>query len=367
MKIAIVGGGIAGLSVAWAATKAGHKVVVVEQGKLPNPLGTSVDQHRLIRHPYGASLGYCRLIDPAYAAWDVLWKDLGERLYHQTGTLSLIHGDGDWGAQSRRNLALAGVPFRDIDLADVARRWPHILPGNAVGAFFVESGGVLLAGRIVQGLARWLAENGAQIRTETAVRGIEPENATLVLAGGERIKADRIVVAAGAWLPRLLPRYRGRTVPSRQVVVYVEPPDEFRAAWAASPMLLSIDDVHGFYVVPPVPGTGLKIGDHRFSRVGEPDRDRVASEAEGRAVLAVCRDRLARFERYRMGEIKTCFYTVTEDEAFLAETEGRMTVLSACSGHGFKFGALIGQMTVEALDGRRSAEELRSVLSGRGP
>jgi glycine/D-amino acid oxidase-like deaminating enzyme len=365
MRIAVVGGGLMGLSVAWAAIKAGHKVVLVEQGKLPNPLGTSVDQHRLIRHPYGASLAYCRLIDPAFAAWEALWSDLGERLYHQTGTLALIYDDSDWGAQSRRNLALAGVPFHDIDVAEVPRRWPQILPGRAIGAFFVESGGALLAGRIVERLARWLGAQGAEIRTETAVRAVETDTGALVLADGERIVADRIVVAAGAWLPRLVPRYRGRVVPSRQIVVYVEPPEELRAAWAASPMFLNIDEAHGFYVVPPVPGTGLKIGDHRFSRVGEPDRDRMASEAEGRAVLAACRGRLAGFERFRMGEIKTCFYTVTEDESFLAETEGRMIVLSACSGHGFKFGAVIGKMTVEALDGRRAPDQLRAVLGGR--
>lgn len=49
MKTIIVGGGIVGLSAAWALKRAGADVSVVEQGALPNPLGTSVDQHRLIR------------------------------------------------------------------------------------------------------------------------------------------------------------------------------------------------------------------------------------------------------------------------------------------------------------------------------
>ena len=38
--------------------------------------------------------------------------------------------------------------------------------------------------------------------------------------------ADVVVVAAGAWLPKLMPSYAGRVTPSRQVVAYLDLPDE---------------------------------------------------------------------------------------------------------------------------------------------
>ncbi len=60
MKAIIVGGGIMGLSAAWALRNLGASVTLVEQGALPNPLGSSVDDHRLIRYPYGAARGYTR-------------------------------------------------------------------------------------------------------------------------------------------------------------------------------------------------------------------------------------------------------------------------------------------------------------------
>src|SRR5258708_13181302 len=92
MKISIVGGGIMGLASAWALARDGHSVTVFEQGTLPNPLGSSVDEHRLIRHPYGAQRGSTRMIGPPYAAWDQLWADLGATHYAPNGTLGLDPG-----------------------------------------------------------------------------------------------------------------------------------------------------------------------------------------------------------------------------------------------------------------------------------
>ena len=48
MNVIVVGAGIAGLSTAWALTKAGHHVTILEQGAIPNPLAASGDHHRII-------------------------------------------------------------------------------------------------------------------------------------------------------------------------------------------------------------------------------------------------------------------------------------------------------------------------------
>ena len=70
--------------------------------------------------------------------------------------------------------------------------------------------------------------------------------------------------------------------------------------------------------------------------------------------MAVAGSRLVGFERYRALEARTCFYSVAEDERFVVEPRGRAWLLAGFSGHGFKFGAVIGEAVAEALAGRRA-------------
>jgi glycine/D-amino acid oxidase-like deaminating enzyme len=152
-----------------------------------------------------------------------------------------------------------------------------------------------------------------------------------------------VVVAAGAWVGRLLPSLGRRLVPSRQMVIYFDLPDDQRAAWAKGPMIIEKTGDVGLYLVPPMEGRGFKVGDHEFSRRGDPAAERAASEDEIRPLLERCRSLFHGFERWRTDRLKVCFYTVTDDERFVVEKLGsKGWVMSPCSGHGFKFGALMG-------------------------
>ena len=126
MKAIIVGGGIMGLCTAWGLVRDGHDVELFEQGPLPNPLASSMDEHRLIRHPYGDQVGYARLIDDAFAAWDLLWRDLGQRFYAATGTLALTGNGADWAERSAAALATIGKPMTELPVADLRHRFPQI-------------------------------------------------------------------------------------------------------------------------------------------------------------------------------------------------------------------------------------------------
>jgi glycine/D-amino acid oxidase-like deaminating enzyme len=154
----------------------------------------------------------------------------------------------------------------------------------------------------------------------------------------------------------LLPEIAGRLVPSRQIVVYFDVPAAQRAAWAKGPMILEKTGDVGLYLVPPVQGRGLKVGDHEFSRAGDPEGGREARQEEIRPLLERCRSLLHGFEQWRIDRLKVCFYTVTEDERFVVEKRGAAGwVISPCSGHGFKFGAVMG------------LELARTIVSDRDP
>lgn len=367
-RIVVIGAGIMGLSVAWALTRAGHPVEVLEQGPVPNPLAASVDNHRLIRYPYGAEDGYVRMVGEAFDAWEALWQDLGERLFAATGTLAFDQGTQDWAARSRSSLERCGIPFEMLSPAELARRFPMLETGGIGEALYLPGGGALMAERIIVALARHLAVRGVAIHAGARVADLDPESASARLADGRRIQADHVVVAAGPWASRLVPALARRVTPSRQVVVYLEPPAALAAAWARAPMILAIDPDNGFYAVPPVAGLGLKIGDHRFTLAGDPDREREPGGAEAEAIAALCRGRFRDFPAYRLASAKTCFYDVEPAEHFIVEPLGaRGWVMSGFSGHGFKFGPLLGLRLAAAIGGALAPASLTRWAAGQAP
>jgi sarcosine oxidase subunit beta len=338
----ILGAGIMGLSAAWALSRAGWAVRVVEQDAVPNPRGSSVDDHRLIRHAYGGQAGYMRMIDPAYAAWDLLFAEAGERPYVPTGTLALAQAAGGWLAASRATLRQGGHAVTDLDGAAVAARWPFLSPDGIADAFHLATGGALLARRIVALLAGLLARRGVVV-TAARATAIDPDRGALTLADGTRAEADLLVVAAGPWAPRLLPALASRVRPTRQILVRLAPPPEQAAAWAQAPMLIDLAEDGGFYAVPPVAGTPLKIGDHRFAPASDPEATRQATAGEAEEILAFARHRIRDLSRYRVLSAAACYYDVEPAERFVVEPLGaRGFVMSGFSGHGFKFGALLG-------------------------
>jgi glycine/D-amino acid oxidase-like deaminating enzyme len=343
MKAIIVGGGVMGLGTAWGLAREGHQVELFEQGALPNPLASSVDEHRLIRHPYGDRIGYARMIDPAFAAWDLLWRDLGVTLYAPTGTLALTGNGADWAERSARTLAAIGRPMTELSMAQLRQHFPLLDARGVERAFWLDTGGVLFAQDIVAALARYLANNSqVRLHPETAIRSVELDRGRVTAINGATHDADIVVVAAGAWVGRLLPVGK-RLVPSRQIVIYFRLPEEQHTVWAKGPMIIQKTGDVGLYFVPPMEGRGFKVGDHGFSLSGDPDGSRDATEAEIRPLLERCRGLFKGFDSWRTDRLKACFYTVTEDERFVVEKPAaKGWVMSPCSGHGFKFGALMG-------------------------
>ena len=351
MRAIIVGGGIMGLCTAWALCRSGHAVVLYEQGPIPNPLASSYDEHRLTRFTYGAMTGYARMVHEAHAAWDRLWADLGRSHFHPTGTLLVAREEDGWALASQRCLEAMALPLEIWPPDELAARLPFLRFEGA---------------RILEGLRRWLMRRGARLCSETAVTDVDTERLGVRTADGRTDAADALVVAAGPWTPRLLPAFCGRVTPSRQVALYLEPPPDLLAAWRSAPAVLDQFGPArgGFYAVPPVDGTRLKVGDHVFTLRGEPDAEREPTEADRTQTMTVAQSRLIGFERYRPVTARTCFYSVAEHERFIVEPVGRALVLAGFSGHGFKFGAVMGEAVAAALGGERPAEAVTAWAAG---
>ena len=361
----VVGGGIMGLSAARALAGAGWRVTVLDQDPLPNPRGASHDQHRLIRHAYGDERGYMAMTDLAFTAWDQLWAELDETLYVPTGVLAMAEAGGGWLAASRAALRQAGHAVEDVVPETLPRRWPMLAAEGLIDAFFTASGGVLLADRILAALLRRCVALGVSFE-QARVTGLDAEHGRLRLANGADRTADLLVVAAGPWVGRLLPAQP--VTASRQILVLLDPPAALRPAWEAAPMLLDLAEDGGFYAVPPVAGTNLKIGDHRFSLAGDAEDPRQASPAEVDAILALARRRLPGLDQYRVIGASACYYDVAADERFtLKALSAQCWLMTGFSGHGFKFGPLLGQALTMAQADPALAALLPAWAAGQAP
>lgn len=365
----VLGGGIVGLCSACALERDGWAVALVDAAPLPNPRGASVDQHRLIRHAYGASAHYTRMVDAAHHAWDSLFDALGANFYHPTGTLALADAASvaGWLADTRAVQRAQDRPADDLSPAELGARFPVLDPAGLAEALLLPTGGVLLAERIVAALARHLAARGVRMHQARAAAA-DPDRARLVLEDGRALDADLLVLAAGPWTARLLPVLAPRAVPSRQVVVYLEPPSGLRESWARMPMLLDLAERGGFYAVPPVADTALKVGDHRFSLRGDPEDSREVTAAETEEMLALARPRLRDAASYRVLGARACFYDVAPDEKIVLEPLGdRALAVCGTSGHGFKFGAVLGQAVARAAADPTARQALSAWAAGEAP
>ena len=352
MNVTIVGAGIDGLATAWSLVKAGHRVTLLDQGPILNPLAASGDQHRLMRRAYGTADGYARLIDEALDAWDELWGDLGQSFYANRGVIAINQYTNDGGASFHASMTRGGYPFETLSPGDAAARWPYLDPATFRRAYYSRDGGALLCQKIGAGLAAWLLAHGAMLRPHTRVVSVDPATAAVHLDSGERIEADRVVVAAGAWTLKLFPDLADRLTICRTSVVYLDPPAHLRAAWAASPAVQNVGGIIAGYVLPPIDGTGLKFASGVNKRLAhDADANRTPVPGEGERLRDLFSAPFHDVGAYAVQRVATCAYTFTEDHTFFSQARGRALIVSACSGHGYKFGAAVGRRVAAAVAG----------------
>ncbi len=212
--------------------------------------------------------------------------------------------------------------------------------------------GTLLADVALRAFADGAVAAGASLRERTRVERLSDEGRTVTIeAEGETIVARGVVVAAGAWAPRLLAGICDLpVVPTRETVAH------FRAP-ASRSIPCVVDDArpeHGgalragslTYALSS-PDLGVKVGLHHSGPVADPDDEGIP---DSRVVAWAAEWMSARFPAASSEPslVETCLYTNTADEGFILERHGRVVVASACSGHAFKFVPTLAR-TVAAL------------------
>lgn len=355
-SVIVVGGGTMGLGTAWALARRGVAVTVLERFDHAHDLGSHGGYTRIIRQAYHEGEHYVPLVQRA----DQLWVELGARrgrvLLERTGLLELGPTSDVAFQESIAACERYGVARDLYDAPAAMERWPFVVPHDWI-ACFSPSGGYLRVHACLDALRDEAVEAGAVVRHRVCVREVDGRTGTVVLDDGERLTADSIVVAAGAWLPQLLPGLLpGRLRPLRRVVTWWAPDPSRVAALSALPVWATFDPGGFFYGFPYGSEgiTGLKVALHLADGTGEagidPDAvDRALHDSDLEGVRSFID---ARFPAAR-GPIVThriCLYTATPTWDFLIDRvpdAPRVVVAGGFSGHGFKFAPAVGELVAE--------------------
>jgi sarcosine oxidase len=365
MDVIVVGVGGVGSMAAWRLAAAGHRVTALEQFGVDHDRGSSYGDSRIVRRVYPSPL-YTGMMALAYDLWDRLIVESGDSgLFVRCGGVFFGPSDNADVAAAERALADSGVAYERLAADECMRRFPAMRLAPDEVALFEPSMGYARASRAVRAAVRLAEEAGASIRENCAVTEINVagERVRLRTSGGETIEADRLVIAPGPWAAPLLAPL-GVQLPvtvTRQPYVHFEPARD-KEMFEAPRFPVWIDAGANAYGFPRLGDIGgVKIGIHDYGALSDPETvDRSVNDADRGAARAYAARRFPSLGSEIVYE-KVCLYTVTPDNDFIVDTvpgAQNILVISACSGHGFKFTPLMGQLAADFVDGARGRCDL---------
>ena len=212
--VVVVGGGVIGLAIAWEACRRGLRPAVVERGD-PGSGATGVAAGML------APVSEAAFGEPEVLALNLassaLYPGWVEELreasggadpgYLRCGSL-LVARDDDQAAALERELAFRedqGLRISRLLPSQARRREPALSPALRLALEAPEDHAVD-PGRLVPALCAAVEKAGGRLCPGTEVAGLALDAdrvAGVRLAGGERIDAEHVVIAAGCWSNRL--------------------------------------------------------------------------------------------------------------------------------------------------------------------
>ena len=347
-RMVVVGGGVMGLATGCAlAANPDVAVTVLERFQVGHDWASSHGLTRAIRHEYGDAAIYTEMVARSLPLWAELAHETGRTLYTETGVLTLGHSDDGHTLPGLEVMCAHGLPTERLTGAECRARFPQFRPDEYDAITWNPTGGMLHASECLGALAERLWARGGVLREGAQVTRVEPDGAggRVTLADGSQLSADRVIVTVGPWAHDVLPGVKLPMRPTRQQVCYfgdLARPELF--APERFPVFLVGMNQYGF----PLQGPGwFKIGLHAFGETADPNAGYAVDEAQVEAVRDFLRRVIPEAATGRLALVDRCMYDVTPDEDFILDRHPGgpgVVVGSGFSGHGFKFGVLIGEI-----------------------
>ena len=348
--VVVVGCGVMGASVSYNLASRGLRVLTIERFGVNNRFGSSHGKTRIIRLAYYEDPRYVPLLRRAYEAWREVESKSGKKLLRITGGLMVGRRDGELVSGVLRSAREHGLPHEVLTASEAERRFEALTIGDGMEGVYEEGAGVLLAEECVRAFVGLASEAGCDFRFSERVNswrnvaeGVEVETS----AG--RQTASRVVLCAGAWNAE----FAGGALPlqcERQVPLWFSSGGKDIFAPPKMPLFIMEEEKGVFYYGVPDLGHGVKVARTHGGETSSPDAvKREVTEADIGPVQGFISRRLKRLDSNPIAST-TCIYSNTPDLNFAIgqhPADSRVTVLSACSGHGFKFASVLGEVAAD--------------------
>lgn len=357
-EVAIIGGGITGLSTAYFLAAAGHKDIVLLEKDLLAQASTGLcvgGIRQQFSHPTNILLSRETL---SWIREQEKDPDTGE-LFHRVGYLFLAQTQKTWesfeqsvGVQHRLS-----VPVEVLSPEEIKRRWPYLEVYDLEGGTFCPEDGYADPYQVAMLLARKARARGVAILEKTEITGIQQEKGggyTLETTNG-RVSAPFVVNAAGAWSQRVA-RMVGIELPVRPYRRQVFATAPFPDLPGPVPMIIDQDKLAYFRG----DGPGILMG---MSDPSEPPSfDTHVDRSFLERVVAACVHRAPVLAKAKVSKGWAGLYAITPDEnPIIGEIPGRKGFLCAAgfSGHGFQHGPAVGRVLSELIRTGRTRFDLK--------
>lgn len=361
--ILVVGLGAVGSAALYQASKLGARCIGIDRFAPPHDQGSSHGDTRITRQAIGEGKVFVPLVLRSNQVWEEIEAATGRSLMVRNGCLVLAsantpgchHGSTSFVQDTIDAAREFGIAHEVLSADDVAHRYPQYrLRGDEVG-YFEPGAGFLRPEACIDAQLQLARKAGAQIITDETVLEIKPDrnNSLEVRTSRASYSAGQVIVTAGAWIPKLLGADYARFFKIyRQMLCWFRvAKNQSRYTPQQFPVFIWItgnqprDMMYGF---PQIDANGgAKIATEQYEATVDPDA--VPRDVSPVEIAALYDEYIApRFPDVSGDCLRsaTCLYTVTADAKFVIDEfrdSHNVVFASACSGHGFKHSAAIGE------------------------
>lgn len=366
-RVIVVGGGTMGLAAAWALSRCGFAVELLERFEHVHELGSHGGHTRAFRHAYHEGADYVGLVRRADLEWTALGERVEDRLLVRCGLVEFGAPDDPEFLAANAALHEHGVTHESMSAREAMQRWPFEMPSDWQACLAPESG-YLRVRACFDAFRREAEQAGARVRYGARVRELVlgGDRVRVLLDDGTLIAGDHLVVCAGAWAPSLLPASLFGAAPARvlrRVLAWTKPDAAMRPRLRELPVWAAFAREGFFYGFPDGDegAAGCKLACHNLRAdelafMDEPVDPETVDRSVHERDLAPLREFIDRHFPAARGEFvhsSVCLYTQTRSGDFWIDQhpdDSRVVVAAGFSGHGFKFAPAIGVAIAELVE-----------------